>query len=403
MLSMVIFTHKAYSAQETLAWDPITDPSVTGYKLYYGPTSGNYTQSIDVGNVTTCIVSNLTSGSTYYFAATVHDAIGNESDFSNEVSKTIPGLYSITTSSDSNGTIIPSGNPPVSQASNGSSVMKLVTVSQGSSQSFSITPNAGYHVADVKADGTSLGVVGAYTFNNVTADHSLNATFAISGYSITSSAENGGSVSPAGTTTVNSGAGQTFTITPSTGYQIAGVVVDGVSAGAVSTYTFTNVTANHTISVTFSVKTYTISATTGTSGSVSPAGISAVNYGGSQMFSITPATGYHVAGVKVDGSSVSAVASYTFSNVTANHTIAATFAINTYTVSASAGTGGSISPSGISTVNYGGSKTFRISPNRGYKIKSVSVDGVSIGAVSTYTFSNVKANHTIVITYVKNT
>ena len=63
----------------------------------------------------------------------------------------------------------------------------------------------------------------------------------------------------------------------------------------------------------------------------------AVNYGADQAFTITPDARYHVADVLVDGVSVGAVTSYTFTNVTANHTIAATFAIDTYTITASAG------------------------------------------------------------------
>jgi len=62
-----------------------------------------------------------------------------------------------------------------------------------------------------------------------------------------------------------------------------------------------------------------------------------VNYGASQSFTMTPNTGYHVADVLVDGVWREAVTSYTFTNVTANHTIAASFAINTYTITASAG------------------------------------------------------------------
>ena len=50
---------------------------------------------------------------------------------------------------------------------------------------------------------------------------------------------------------MNSGSSQTFTITPSSGYTVSGVTVDGSSAGAVSTYTFSNVTASHTISAAF--------------------------------------------------------------------------------------------------------------------------------------------------------
>lgn len=69
---------------------------------------------------------------------------------------------------------------------------------------------------------------------------------------ITASAGSGGSISPSGATTVNYGANQTFTITPSAGYYVADVLVDGSSVGAVTTYTFNNVTTNHTISATFS-------------------------------------------------------------------------------------------------------------------------------------------------------
>jgi len=71
-------------------------------------------------------------------------------------------------------------------------------------------------------------------------------------YTITASAGEGGSIDPFGSVVVNSGADRSFAINPSSGYQIADVVVDGSSVGAVSSYTFTNVTANHTIHATFS-------------------------------------------------------------------------------------------------------------------------------------------------------
>jgi hypothetical protein len=100
-------------------------------------------------------------------------------------------------------------------------------------------------------------------------------------YSITTSANTGGSISPSGSVSVDYGANKTFTITANSGYSISDVLVDGSSAGAVNSYTFTNVTANHTISATFIQQTqqqYTLTVTkagTGT-GSVTsaPAGIS---------------------------------------------------------------------------------------------------------------------------------
>mgnify|MGYP003381388603 CR=1 FL=1 len=72
---------------------------------------------------------------------------------------------------------------------------------------------------------------------------------------MTASAGANGSNSPSGNVTVTSGANRSFTITPNSGYQISSVVVDGVAQGAIASYTFTNVTANHTISASFSTAT----------------------------------------------------------------------------------------------------------------------------------------------------
>jgi len=73
-------------------------------------------------------------------------------------------------------------------------------------------------------------------------------------YTITASAGSHGSISLSGTITVNQGSDKSFTITPDTGYQIDDVLVDGSSVGAVSSYTFTNVTQNHTIYATFIIE-----------------------------------------------------------------------------------------------------------------------------------------------------
>ena len=70
-------------------------------------------------------------------------------------------------------------------------------------------------------------------------------------YTITSNAEVGGSINPAGVITVTEGEDKTFTISPDADYQIADVIVDGTSMGTVTEYTFQEVTANHKIVVTF--------------------------------------------------------------------------------------------------------------------------------------------------------
>jgi len=388
----------------------------------------------------------------------------------------------------------------------------------------------------VTVDGASVGAVTSYTFNGVTANHTISASFkaASTTYSITASAGSGGSISPSGAVSVTGGGSQAFTITPSAGYVVSTVTVDGASVGAVSSYAFNNVSAAHSISASFvlapvssnlalgkgasasSLETsafpasqavdgntgtrwsstfadpawmaidlgsaqsfnrvvlrweaaygkayqiqvsndnaswttvytqnaglggtedfsfattsaryvrmygtargtqwgyslfefevyntgttptsYTLTASAGANGSISPAGSVTVNQGGSQAFTITPASGYVVNAVTVDGASVGAVTSYTFSNVQAAHSISATFkasAVTQYTLTASAGAGGSISPSGNLTVNQGASQTYTITPASGYVISAVTVDGASVGAVSSYTFSNITAAHSI--------
>jgi len=147
----------------------------------------------------------------------------------------------------------------------------------------------------------------------------------VSGHSIDAKAGDGGSITPSGTITVNSGSNQTFTITPNPGYHIKDVKVDGVSVGAVSTYTSTNVTSNYTIEATFATNILSITATAGSGGSISPSGTITVTSGESKTFTVTPYSGYKISNVKVDGISKGSISSYTFTNVTANHTIEATF------------------------------------------------------------------------------
>ena len=89
VLYFVLSAANSYAGQLQLAWDPSPSPDVTGYMLYYGPTSGGYTQSIDMGNVTEYIDYNLIDGQTYYFAVTAYDSYGDQSDYSNEVSAAI--------------------------------------------------------------------------------------------------------------------------------------------------------------------------------------------------------------------------------------------------------------------------------------------------------------------------
>jgi len=340
---------------------------------------GNGTQ-INNFNATSLQISNLVPGTAYdvYLQAVCDEQ--TTSVWIGPVVFNTPAAATIFANAGQYGAIDPSG---------------VVYVILGQSQTFTITPDTGYEISDLLVDGVSVGAISTYNFENVTANHTINASFNILTYTINASAGANGNISPSGNVNVNYGQNQTFTITPDTGFEIADVLVDGVSVGAVPTYTFTNVTANHTIEASFSLITFTITASAGPNGNIDPTGNVAVNYGQGQTFTISPNTGYEIADVLVDGVSVGAVPIYTFTNVTANHIITASFFVNEITIQATAGPNGTIAPSGTVTVSAGENQTFTILPNTGYHIADVVVDGTSIGPVLSYTFANVMQNHTI--------
>jgi Glycosyl hydrolase family 48/Secretion system C-terminal sorting domain/Divergent InlB B-repeat domain len=293
----------------------------------------------------------------------------------------------ITASAGANGTISPVG---------------AVSLPNGTSKTFTITPNAGFQIDAVLVNGTSVGAVATYTFTNVIANQTISATFKVRPpLVITASAGTNGTISPTGAVSVASGTNKTFTITPNAGFQIDAVLVNGTSVGAVATYTFTNVIANQTISATFKATTSpVITASAGANGTISPTGAVSVPSGTNKTFTITPNAGFQIDAVLVNGTSVGAVATYTFTNVVANQTISATFKATTSPViTASAGANGTISPTGAVNVPSGTNKTFTITPNAGFQIDAVLVNGTSVGAVATYTFTNVVANQTISATF----
>ena len=287
--------------------------------------------------------------------------------------------------------VVTSDTVPINQQENGGDWYPINTYPFEAGVSYDITITAvpgGAQNYSTCADAVRFVLLSTSTSHTITATSGAN-----------------GSITPSGTVTVNDGANQAFSISPAGGYHVAGVLVDGSSVGAVTSYTFTNVTANHTIAASFEVDvavTHTITATSGANGSITPSGTVTVNDGANQAFSISPAGGYHVAGVLVDGSSVGAVTSYTFTNVTANHTIAASFEVDvavTHTITATSGANGSITPSGTVTVNDGANQAFSISPAGGYHVAGVLVDGSSVGAVTSYTFTNVTSDHTIAASF----
>ncbi len=186
----------------------------------------------------------------------------------------------------------------------------------------------------------------------------------------------------------------TFDIIPGSDWYTDEVIVDWLSAGTLTEYTFENVERNHYLHVEFKPVTHTITSGAEAGGRIVPSGDIEVVQGGNQVFNIFADEGYAIEDVEVDGLSIGPVAIYEFENVTAGHTIFARF-IKTYTITASAGVGGTITPSGEVTVFQGWGQSFAISPSKGYAIQDVVVDGSSVGKIDSYVFYHVMADHTI--------
>ncbi|MBN1600741.1 MAG: AGE family epimerase/isomerase [Chitinispirillaceae bacterium] len=249
--------------------------------------------------------------------------------------------YSVIATAGNGGTISPSGT---------------VTVNDGASVTFTMTPRNGYRIGDVTVDAVSAGAVSTYTLSSINADHTISATFQpVPVYTITAGAGAGGSITPSGSVSVAEGTSATFTITPSAGYDISDVTVDGQSVGVVSTYTFSNVTGNHSISASFSLRNFTITSTATDGGMISPLGAVSAVYGSSQTFTIIPQAGYRISSLVVDGVSVPSAATYTFSSVSSSHAISAGFtAVTSVVYQINCGSNSSAAPYSADRFGTGG-------------------------------------------------
>lgn len=162
-----------------------------------------------------------------------------------------------------------------------------------------------------------------------------------------------------------------------------------------------------TISYLFA-KTYTINVTTDYGSSVSGSYPDTVVEGSNKYLHISKRQGYKLTSVILDDSSQTIpsqteasgeVMTISLENITSNHNLVVTSEPFKYTITTSAGSNGSITPS--ATVNYGSSKTINMSPSTGYEVNEVIVDGVNKGKITTYTFNNITDNHTISVTFKK--
>ncbi|MHC4143322.1 MAG: InlB B-repeat-containing protein, partial [Planctomycetota bacterium] len=232
----------------------------------------------------------------------------------------------------------------------------------------------------------------------VTADVAVTANFEINTYTLTYSAGAHGSISGASPQTVNHGAdGTAVTAVPDTGYHF----VNWSDGSTANPRTDTNVTADITVTANFDAIEYEVTGISGGNGSIAPAGATTVTHGSDLGFTAVPDDGYQVDTWSIDGGvAQTGGTSYTLTDIQAAHTVEVTFRLLEYTITSLAGSGGSISPAGDTTVIHGDSLAFTATAGAGHEVRTWSLDGavVQTGGTS-FTLSDIQADHTVEVTF----
>jgi hypothetical protein len=189
-------------------------------------------------------------------------------------------------------------------------------------------PQVLFFVAEVKDNGPNSTPPAPQQ----TARREFSLTIGCEYHKITATAGAGGSISPQGEVPVAHGTDAAFTIAASYCYRIADVIVDNISQGPLTEYTFTDVREDHTIDAVFAILTYTITpqADPPQGGTINPSDPVVVPCGGEQKFTITADEGYLLKDVILDEGTagevhLGPVAEYTFHGVVGDHTITAKF------------------------------------------------------------------------------
>jgi hypothetical protein len=285
-----------------------------------------------------------------------------------------------------------------------------VYVKQGWYQEFNIEPDENYEVKEVSVNDESIGVVEGHIFLEITDDLSIIAEFQPMP-KIYASTNKNGTITPSGTIIVPGNSFQQFRMTPDPGYRFDRLVVNGriqpLPEGQFL-YTVANITRDYTLNAQFVLDQYTLNASSGAYGSITPTGTKTVFGHDSQTYVFIPDEGYEVARVLVDGNNIGCIPSYTMASIVSDHVIRVEF-IQKPQITAEAGIHGQIEPQGIIDAHNGDYQLFLIKPDKGFKIASLIVDDNPVSTRldgiqkdnlwKSYVFPNVTENHTISATF----
>jgi hypothetical protein len=289
--------------------------------------------------------------------------------------------YSITATSEQNGSIEPPGT---------------VCVAQGACTNYIMTPAPDFHVLDVFVDGGSVGPSNSYYFANVASNHTIDVTFTIDQFNLVVTNSHGTAV-PGGTNVYDYGATTTCWIADSplldgtTQYVCTGWAGSGsVPASGTQTNVTAIITSNSSLTWQW-LTNFRLDVTAGTDGQVN-ATSGWCQSGTNVTETAIPDNGHHFVNWTGD---ISSTNNPLVVCMTQPYAVIANFTNNIYDITATAGSNGTISPSGTVEVANGDGTSFVITPAPNHHVLDVLVDGASVGPSNTYAFANVTNAHTI--------
>ncbi|MBN2027955.1 MAG: hypothetical protein JW854_14495, partial [Actinobacteria bacterium] len=213
----------------------------------------------------------------------------------------------------------------------------------------------------------------------------------------------GGQVDPA-SQSVSYGGTVVIDITPDAGYKIASITDNGAPAAIADPYVITGVTVDHNVEVAFEAETFSVDATIlGGNGNLSPLH-QTVGWDGTASIAITPDPGYHIASLTDNGVSLSMFTNpYVIENVREDHDVIVTFALDIFTVTASApGGNGTVVPL-VQFQAFHSTASIAITPDPGYHIESITDNGVPVPIADPYLIQHVYEDHAVVVTFALDT
>jgi hypothetical protein len=272
-------------------------------------------------------------------------------------------------------------------------------------------------ICDVKIQALKVG-------NSATKISGLSLAKTAVQITITASTGSNGAINPSGVVPVIFGEDKSFTFTPNSGYTVSNVVVDSLSIGSVSAYTFPTVTANHKISVTYRLIKKPVAVTaaatelTPTSvkfnGSVNPNGLSTTyrfEFGLTASYGFatpnaTATTGSSLVSVSNPMSSLASGTTYHY-RISASNADGTVFGRDTLfttpqttlKITATAGPNGSITPSGTIALPFGGRQSFVITPDKGYRVAALLRENAVVGTGTSYEISSLTKDETLSVSF----